>query len=612
MMEAKRTEPLLRTLAPALAHLFADLESWLVGPHRYPLGTISRAALEGIAADLKRQSTALDVDRPLLVIVLMGGTGVGKSTLLNALAGGTVAQASFARPTTRDPVVYYHESIKPDRLDPALRQCRLAPHDRPELEYKVLVDTPDLDSNDLSNRDKLGELLPVADVVLYIGSQEKYHDKLGWELFLEQRRRRAFAFVLNKWDRCQNVGAGLRPDEDLLRDLKAQGFENPLLFRTCALYWAAGAGNGAAETERNGVPPGEQFAELVTWLEKGLTRLEIEAIKARGVGQLLGHLETTLKDIEAPDLTAQAANTRAGWQKLLDAEATTTAEILVNTLEPYQKEIEHHFAMEAQQRFHGMMASYLRLFTRARYVGSTLRDRVPLIPHFGSRTETPASLNLSEFTAACTEIAGERHLDGRVRALANRLLVEASEHDYPVRLLAGPTEAATAAKWRERYAGLLIGGITEFEARWSKPTGVSRWVQWGTIWLANHLPLYALFASFVFLLWRYFMQQEMPHLGDILLPIMIVFIVLVLLHIAVSLVLPMKWPAMRSDFERRLERGLREELNKAYGPIPEQVSRELLEDRRRTQALLQETRDVATWLAKREQAAQVESLYGSQ
>src|SRR5207248_5197908 len=117
-------------------------------------------------------------------------------------------------------------------------QCRLAPHDRPELEYKVLVDTPDLDSNDLSNRDKLGELLPVADVVLYIGSQEKYHDKLGWELFLEQRRRRAFAFVLNKWDRCQNPGAeGLRPDDDLIRDLQGEGFQHPLLFRTCAQYW---------------------------------------------------------------------------------------------------------------------------------------------------------------------------------------------------------------------------------------------------------------------------------------------------------------------------------------------------------------------------------------
>src|ERR1700740_2729317 len=154
-------EPLLRTLAPALRQLERSLRTWREAKHRYPISTLTRATLEGLATDLRRQSEALDMDRPLLVIMLMGGTGGGKSTLLNALAGGSIAQASVARPTTRDPVVYYHESIKPDRLDPALRQCRLAAHDRPELEYKVLVDTPDLDSNDLSNREKLEELLPV-------------------------------------------------------------------------------------------------------------------------------------------------------------------------------------------------------------------------------------------------------------------------------------------------------------------------------------------------------------------------------------------------------------------------------------------------------------------
>ena len=165
----------------------------------------------------------------------MGGTGVGKSSLLNALAGGTIAHAAFTRPTTRDPVVYYHESVKPDRLDLALQHCRLVPHDRPALAQKILVDTPDLDSNDLANREKLFHVLPVADVVLYVGSQEKYHDEIGWQLFLQQRKRRAFAFVMNKWDRCvHGAGSGLRPDEDLLRDLKSEGFENPLLFRTCA------------------------------------------------------------------------------------------------------------------------------------------------------------------------------------------------------------------------------------------------------------------------------------------------------------------------------------------------------------------------------------------
>src|SRR5208282_1271998 len=172
------TGPLLRTLAPALRQLEHSLRHWLDGRHVYPLSILLRSSLEGLALDLRRQAEALDVEKPLLVVMLMGGTGVGKSTLLNALAGGDIAQASFARPTTRDPVVYYHESVRPDRLDLALQHCRLAAHDRPALEHKIIVDTPDLDSNDLSNRDKLHALLPVADMVLYVGSQEKYHDKL--------------------------------------------------------------------------------------------------------------------------------------------------------------------------------------------------------------------------------------------------------------------------------------------------------------------------------------------------------------------------------------------------------------------------------------------------
>ena len=58
---------------------------------------------------------------------------------------------------------------------------------------------------------------------------------------------------------------------------------HPLLFRTCSQSWldAGGVnGDGRPRERPAGVPDGEQFLELVTWLEMGLSRLEIEAIRS--------------------------------------------------------------------------------------------------------------------------------------------------------------------------------------------------------------------------------------------------------------------------------------------------------------------------------------------
>jgi energy-coupling factor transporter ATP-binding protein EcfA2 len=604
-------EPLLRTLAPALRGLERSLRGWLDGKHRQPPATMTRAALEGVAGDLERQSAALDVERPLLVVMLMGGTGVGKSTLLNALAGGGIAQASFQRPTTRDPVVYYHETVRTDRLDPALRHCRLMPHDRPALEQKVIVDTPDLDSNDLSNREKLLRLLPVADIVLYVGSQEKYHDKLGWELFLEQRKRRAFAFVLNKWDRCQHAGAeGLRPDQDLLRDLESEGFRSPLLFRTCAQHWVdKAAGNGTAEP-----PEDEQFLDLAHWLEMGLTRLEIEAIKARGVSQTLQHLQQVLAAACPPDLADPARQTVAAWEGEFGAEATASAEVLLNTLEPYQREIEHHFTVEGYRRFHGLMAVYLGLFTKARYATTSLRDRIPFMPKSQQAPAAPATTwDVALFSRACTDMAASSHLDARGKALANRLLVEADAHGFPLSLLSEPVEAATKIDWRSRFTQTLIEVMQDVEQQWARPRGVRRWVQTGLVILSDWLPTLALLGACCALLWRYFDPSGRGYqvqLADALLPPAVTLIVLIVLHLLITLLLPLRWRNIRGEFRRQLEKRVRAVLSGVYAPLPSDVADGVREERQRIEALQKETEDVAKWLQEREQSASIVGLYG--
>ena len=601
------SEPLLRTLAPLLRGLERRLRSWLDGRRRFPLTMLQRAELEGLANDLTRQSDALDVEKPLLTIMLMGGTGVGKSTLLNALAGSPIAQSSFTRPTTRDPVVYFHHSVRTERLDPALRLCKLAQHDRPGLEQKVIVDTPDLDSNDLVNREKLLALLPIADIVLYVGSQEKYHDRLGWDLFKEQRQRRAFAFVLNKWDRCLTGESGLRPDEDLLKDLQAEGFPNPLLFRTNAQAWLDSPHGKPAN-----LPDGEQFELLKNWLELGITRLEIEAVKARGVGQLLSQLTRGADATRPPDLTAESEKVKTAWERTLGEEAAVQTEVMIGTLEPYRTEIEHHFSVEGQQRFRGLMAAYLRFTTMVKYAGSRLRDRHPITGRLlGGKVETPVEWNLGAFVQDCARAAGERVLDQRTTALVNRLLVEADQKGFSLSLLQEPTAAIARLDWRDRVSAIVIDALDEVEREATNPTGWRRWLRGTLGFLANTLPELSLVATAGIILWNFIVDQQVPQLFQMSLIALVPLTVVIVFHLLILLLLPVRWPAIRGEFIWALDSRFHAELDRLYLPVPGDIAAALIEERKQLDGLLVDAKQVSDWLAERQQAARVNELYGN-
>jgi 50S ribosome-binding GTPase len=101
------------------------------------------------------------------VMALAGGTGVGKSSILNALAGTTVSPVRAIRPTTDLPVAWAAGRRRDDvaPLLDWLKVNRVVPHDGKRLADTVLLDLPDVDSVKADHRATVDVLLPRIDAV---------------------------------------------------------------------------------------------------------------------------------------------------------------------------------------------------------------------------------------------------------------------------------------------------------------------------------------------------------------------------------------------------------------------------------------------------------------
>ena len=129
--------------------------------------------------------------------------------------------------------------------------------------------------------------------------------------------------------------------------------------------------------------------------------------------------------------------------------------------------------------------------------------------------------------------------------------------------------------------------------------------------LGNWIPPLAFLAALLRLLWNFFLVENYKtELSDVLLPLAVLLIVLIILHILIALLLPLRWPAIRGEFEHLLEQRLESELTGAYRPVPADVAATLRTERKQLEQMLAETREVTLWLEQREQAASIAGLYG--
>jgi 50S ribosome-binding GTPase len=168
--------------------------------------------------------------RPLIV-AFIGGTGVGKSSLLNRLAGQAIAKAGIERPTSREVTLYHHQALHLNQL-PAnlpLDKTRVSQHENPENSHIVWIDMPDFDSVELGNKALVLQWLPHIDVLLYVVSPERYRDNKAWQLLQAEGCKHAWLFVMNQWDRA--VPSQL---DDFKQQLSKAGFTDPIvLFTSC-------------------------------------------------------------------------------------------------------------------------------------------------------------------------------------------------------------------------------------------------------------------------------------------------------------------------------------------------------------------------------------------
>lgn len=118
------------------------------------------------------------IDAPLVAATL-GGTGTGKSALINAILGQEVVQTGRLRPTTCKPVLVCRPELRPEMLGIPPSAVEVCHRHLPILEQLVLIDCPDPDSSESaeeagSNLARLRQILPHCDVLLVTATKEKY------------------------------------------------------------------------------------------------------------------------------------------------------------------------------------------------------------------------------------------------------------------------------------------------------------------------------------------------------------------------------------------------------------------------------------------------------
>jgi 50S ribosome-binding GTPase len=225
------------------------------------LGLDAGRARETLAA----ARTRLGFPGTAFVLALAGGTGAGKSSLLNALAGQEVSRKGPTRPVTDEPIAWVPADAAAE-LGPLLRWVgveQVVSHHDPGFAELCLLDLPDYDSVERGHRATVDQVLPRVDAVCWVLDPEKYNDRVLHEDYLRPLAHHAdrSVFVVNRRDMIGGPGQVAELTADLRRTLAADGIHRRPVFVV-----SADPPDGASQGE---------LEDLRAWLSK---RLQAKAV----------------------------------------------------------------------------------------------------------------------------------------------------------------------------------------------------------------------------------------------------------------------------------------------------------------------------------------------
>lgn len=270
-----------------------------------------RPAIDRLLADLDAQ---IQRSERAAVLALVGATGAGKSSMLNALIGEDVAPVGPDRPTTRVPVIFAPDDADITELTAAARGH--VPGDSPAWQVRryrplpgqpgyVIIDTPD--TNSVSADPGLARSLAEhCDILVVVFHRQSIVESEPVTFLDEFARRRALVFVLNRTDELPASS---------VEALKAQ------IRRLSGNRWSAAdapvLGLSAALARRD--PQQEEWQALTTTLDRISAAAELRRVRrfnTLGTVARLGELFAEVKADCGELLAALPEQTDTGLEQL--------------------------------------------------------------------------------------------------------------------------------------------------------------------------------------------------------------------------------------------------------------------------------------------------------